>query len=54
MCKCIDKIRKSAVSTTGRETAEPKPWVDELNEQTHLTNEYNSKKNSLLHTPTVA
>jgi hypothetical protein len=54
MCNCIDTIRKSAVSTAGKETAEPERWVDELNEQTHLTNEHNSTKNSLLHTSTVA
>jgi hypothetical protein len=47
MCKCIDTIRKSAVSTAGKETAEQERWVEEHNEQTIFTFEHNITENSL-------
>ena len=53
MCKCIDNIRKSAVSAAGKETAEPERWVDELNK--HFSHRNTTlRRTAFLHTPTVA
>jgi len=50
MCKCIDNIRKSAVSAAGKETAEPKRWVDELNK--HFSHRNTTlRRTAFLHTP---
>jgi len=53
-CKCINNIRKSAVSAAGKETVEPERWVDELNKHfSHMNTTL--WRTAFLHTsPTVA
>jgi hypothetical protein len=54
MCKCIDNIRKSAVSAAGKEMVEPERWVDELNKHFSHMNTTLRRTAFLHHTPTVA